>query len=120
MVEDIQMIQSEMAALEAKRNALEAALAEKNRQWRDEGLSQIEAIMDEREISREDLAVHFKLRSGATVSAPAVKRVRAVWRDNASGEEYRGGKIPRWLATAMDAAQMTLDQYRENFMSRVN
>jgi DNA-binding protein H-NS len=119
MVEDIQMIQSEMAALEAKRNALEAALAEKNRQWRAEGLSQIDAIMDEREISRDDLASHFKLRSGATVSAPVVKKARAVWRDT-DGNEYRGGKFPKWLSARLERTGMTLDQYRENFMSRVN
>jgi DNA-binding protein H-NS len=119
MVEDIQMIQSEMAALEAKRNALEAALAEKNREWRAEGLSQIEAIMDEREISREDLAVHFKLRSGATVAAPAVKRARPVWRDT-DGNEYRGGKFPKWLSARLEETGMTLDEYRHVFLKQVN
>lgn len=109
MSDEIEQINSAIRENEAKIADLRAALERRANELKEDAFARIEKIMGENEISREGLIERFK-------TAKRGRRVNATWIDNASGNKYRGGKIPTWLSERMAATGTTLGEYRENYM----
>lgn len=122
MIEEIQSIQEQLAALDTKRQALLDAYALKIESAKRDALTQISQIMADHGITSADLIDELNLEPRKTRSAKSAQkesRARCVYRDEA-GREYKGGKPPAWLTEAMAAAGIaTTREYCEARMSRV-
>lgn len=122
MVEELETINTEICANEARIAELKAALDEKRAHWKQDGLLQIETMMADHEISRADLAAHFKIGFVPSLvpsgQEKKERKPRAVWTDKDTGQQYKGGKIPSWLAQRMGDLSMTLDEYHEHHMQK--
>lgn len=123
MVEEIKTIESELQDLQAKQEALKATLVEKKQAAKAGVLDQIAQLAESVGLTRDEVAAHFApgKKSMKTEKVNGTAKARAVWRDTVTGGEYRGGKIPGWLADRLSAMGMTLDSYRQaGHMARVN
>lgn len=124
MVDEILDIQAQLEAAKARQVELELQLIEKQRAAQAGVLEQITRLAQSAGLTADQVSKHF----ATTTKAPkaeklngAVVKPRAVWRDTITGGEYRGGKIPGWLADRLQTMGMSLDAYRAaGHMARVS
>ena len=84
--------------------------------------SEVDEIIDE---ARDKLAaigidadVVIQSRGKAQTAKPT-RKVRAQYRDNASGAVYKGGRFPAWLNAAMAESGLGYDAYRDQRMTPI-
>lgn len=121
MTEEINAIHNELEQLQAQQEALRAALIEKQEAAKAGVLEQITQLAQSVGMTGEEVAAHFvKPKRAKAEKLNGTAKPRAVWRDTVTGGEYKGGKIPGWLADRLNTTGMTLDAYREaGHMARV-
>ena len=125
MVDDIQAIQKQIEQTEAQHAALKLALTEKQQAAKAGVLDQMGRMARTAGLTTDEIVAHFtpakRTKTEKTESTkPAVAKPRAVWRDTITGGEYKGGKIPGWLADRLNTMGMSLDAYRQaGHMARV-
>lgn len=113
MNNDIAFIQAQIAEAEQQAAALRAELESRRQAARAGVIEEIKARMDEYGISADELGK--RRRGKRTVSVET-----GGYRDNETGQIYSGkGKRPAWLNIRLAQTGLQIEQYREQFMQRV-
>lgn len=123
----VDALKAQLADLEAQAAAVKAQLEEERIKGRIEAVMQVRALVADYGISSDEVfaaPVEKKTRGRKAKSEGGEKvasgeRKRVAFRDKVSGAEYRGGRIPQWLVDRMAATGLSLSDYREQHMTRV-
>lgn len=110
-------MRAQLAAAEEQADKLRREIAELRKAEKADAIESIKAQIADYSIEPDDL---FEKKQSRKAKPEAEKSPRAVYRDSVTGGCYRGGKFPNWLAARIAETGLEYDDYRLQFMTRVN